>query len=126
MTLISQYIAEIANSSIENGIPLVLPEELMCGDLYQEMLSSEINGKQLSQHCIRYDNILRKQGDKLSDRSLAVLRANLIARILKFKTRDYEDAKEALILCSGLTISELENELELLENEYAVLGFDEH
>lgn len=53
MTLISQYIAEIADSSIENGIPLVLPEELMCGDLYQEMLSSEINGKQLSQHCIR-------------------------------------------------------------------------
>ena len=53
MTLISQYIAEVADSSIENGIPLVLPEELMCGDLYQEMLSSEINGKQLSQHCIR-------------------------------------------------------------------------
>lgn len=126
MTLISQYIAEIADSSIENGIPLVLPEELMCGDLYQEMLSSEINGKQLSQHCIRYDNILRKQGDKLSNRSLTVLRANLIARILKFKTRDYEDAKEALILCSGLTILELEDELELLENEYAVLGFDEH
>ena len=126
MTLISQYISEISDSDIECGIPLVNPEELMRGDLYQEMLSAEINGKQLTQHCIRYDNILRKHGDKLSERSLSVLRANLIARILRFRTRDYHDAKEALILCSGLDIHSLEEELDLLENEYALLGFDEH
>ena len=126
MTLISQYISEISEYSIEDGIPLVMPEELMKGDLYQEMLSSEINGKQLSQHCIRFDNILRKHGDKLTDRSLAVLRANLIARVLRFKTRDYDDAKRALTLCSGLSISEVNEELDLLENEYAILGFDEH
>lgn len=126
MTLISQYVSSVSDDSVDSDMPLVMPEELMRGDLYQEMLSSEINGKQLSQHCIRYDNILRKQGDKLSDRSLAVLRANLIARILRFKTRDYEDAKRALLLCSGMQISELEDELELLENEYAILGFDEH
>ncbi|MGM9929319.1 MAG: hypothetical protein ACI35P_15355 [Bacillus sp. (in: firmicutes)] len=126
MTLISQYISDISDDCVENGIPLVMPEKLMKGDLYQEMLSSEINGKQLSQHCIRYDNILRKQGDKLSDRSLAVLRANLIARILRFKTRDYEDAKRALVLCSGLSANDLDEELDLLENEYAVLGFDNH
>lgn len=126
MTLISQYIASIADSSVEDNIPLVMPEELMNGDLYQEMLSSEINGKQLSQHCIRFDNIQRKHGDKLSERSLSVLRANLIARILRFKTRDYDDAKKALLLCSGLSLSELDEELELLENEYAILGFDEH
>ena len=39
--------------------------------------------------------------------------ANLIARILRFKTRDYEDAKRALLLCSGLQISDLEDELEM-------------
>ena len=126
LTLISQYIADMENDSIEDGIPLVLPVTLMEGDLYQEMLSSEINGKQLSQHCIRLDNILRKQGDKLSERSLAVLRANLIARILKFKTRDYEEAKEALLLCAGIDSHDLDEELDILENEYAVLGFDEH
>lgn len=126
MTLISHYIDSIANYDIEDGVPLIMPEELMKGDLYQEMLSSEINGKQLSQHCIRYDNILRKQGDKLTEGSLSVLRANLIVRILRFKTRDYNDAKEALMLCSGLSASQLGDELQLLENEYAVLGFDEH
>lgn len=126
LTLTSQYISEISDRTIEDEIPLITPDKLMSGDLYQEMLSSEISGKQLSQHCIRFDNILRKVGDKLSDNSLAVLRANLIARILRFKTHDYEDAKAALLLCSGLDVIELDDALNLLENEYAVLGFDEH
>lgn len=126
MTLINQYITEISDKDSGDGIPLVLPEELMRGDLYQEMLASETSGKQLSQHCIRFDNIIRKHGDKLSESSIAVLRANLIARILKFKTKDYEDVKAALMLCSGLTREDLDGELQLLENEYALLGFDEH
>lgn len=126
LTLINQYITEISDKDSNDGIPLVLPEELMRGDLYQEMLASEISGKQLSQHCIRFDNIIRKHGDKLSESSISVLRANLIARILKFKTKDYEDAKAALMLCSGLDSEDLDRELNLLENEYALLGFDEH
>lgn len=126
MMLLSQYITEIADKDSSDGIPLVLPEELIRGDLYQEMLASETSGKQLSQHCIRFDNIIRKYGDKLSKASIAVLRANLIARILKFRTKDYEDAKAALMLCSGFSSEDLDRELQLLENEYAILGFDEH
>ena len=117
MTLINQYITEISDKD---------SDDLMRGDLYQEMLASETSGKQLSQHCIRFDNIIRKHGDKLSESSIAVLRANLIARILKFKTKDYEDVRVALMLCSGLTSEDLDRELQLLENEYALLGFDEH
>ena len=45
MTLISQYISEISEYIIEDGIP-GMPEELMKGDLYQRA-ASEINGKQL-------------------------------------------------------------------------------
>lgn len=93
---------------------------------YAVKVASETSGKQLSQHCIRFDNIIRKHGDKLSEASIAVLRANLIARILKFKTKDYEDVKTALMLCSGLAREDLDGELQLLENEYALLGFDEH
>lgn len=124
LTLISQCISEISGFFTEDGVPLVMPETLMKGDLYQEMLSSEINGKRMSQHCMRFDSILRKYGDKFAPRTLSVLRANLIVRILRFKTSDYEDAKAALILCSGLNQSVLSSELNLLEKEYAVLGFD--
>lgn len=126
LTLISQYIGNSKSVDISKSNFLIMPETLMLGDLYTEMLAAEQEGKQPSQQCIRYDNILRKYGDKLSEKSLAVLRSNLILRILRFRTKDYTDAKEALALCSGFSITEIEEELRWLENEYAVLGFDDH
>ena len=126
LTLISQYIEEISGTELGAMPVLIMPEYLMRGDLYVEMLSAEQDGKQPSQQCIRYDNVLRKFGDKLSEKSLTVLRANLILRILRFRTSDYADAKEALSFASGLSIAEIEEELNWLENEYAVLGFDDH
>ena len=126
LTLISQYIEEFSSVEINGDPILIMPEYLMRGDLYVEMLAAEQNGKQLSQQCIRYDNILRKFGDKLSDKSLAVLRSNLVLRILRFRTTDYEDAKMALQFVSRFSTQEIEEELNWLENEYAVLGFDDH
>lgn len=126
LTLISQHIENSSSIDVTKGGFLIMPETLMTGDLYTEMLAAEQEGKQPSQQCIRYDNILRKFGDKLLDKSLAVLRSNLILRILRFRTTDYADAKEALSLCSGFSIAEIEEELKWLENEYAVLGFDDH
>ena len=126
LTLISQCIENFKGVEVPDNDFLIMPESLMQGDLYTEMLVAEQEGKQKSQHCIRYDNILRKYGDKLSEKSLSVLRANLILRILRFRTRDYEEAKSALALCNGFSISEIEEELEWLENEYAILGFDAH
>lgn len=126
LTLISQYISNVAEIDLSKNMVLILPENLMKGDLFTEMLAAEQDGKQPSQQCIRYDNILRKYGDKLSEKSLAVLRANLIMRVLRFKTSDYNDAKAALVLCSGLSLEEIIEELNWLENEYALLGFDDH
>ncbi len=126
LTLISQYIESVSYIDVDANPIIIMPEHLMKGDLYTEMLAAEQEGKQPSQQCIRYDNIIRKFGDKLSEQSLVVLRSNLILRILRFRTTDYADAKEALSLCSGLSIVEIEEELRWLENEYAVLGFDDH
>jgi len=126
LTLISQYIENSRGVDVSDGGFLLMPETLMLGDLYAEMLAAEQEGKQPSQHCICYDNILRKFGDKLSDKSLVVLRSNLILRILRFRTTDYADAKEALSICCDFTIAEIEEELRWLENEYGVLGFDDH
>lgn len=126
LTLISQYIENYKFVDVSNRKFLIMPETLMKGDLYTEMLAAEQEGKQPSQQCIRYDNILRKYGDKLSEKSLAVLRSNLILRILRFRTKDYMDAKNALAFCCGFSIEEIEEELKWLENEYAVLGFDDH
>lgn len=126
LTLISQYIEENANIDIQKNAVLILPEQLISGDLYTEMLSAEQEGRQKTQQCIKYDNVFRKFADKLSEKSLAVLRANLILRVLRFRTTDYDDAICALSMCSGLQVKEIKNELNWLEDEYAVLDFDDH
>lgn len=126
LTLISRYIDEYSNVNISENPVLIMPERLISGDLYTEMLSAEQEGRQKTQQCIKYDNAIRKFEDKLSEKSLSVLRANLILRILRFRTTNYEEAKDALSMCSGLTVTEVENELRWLEDEYAVLEFDDH
>lgn len=125
LTLVSHYINEKSEYDMTNTPVMILPEELMRGDLYTEMLASEQEGKQPSQHCIRFDNIVRKFGDKLPEEALQVLRSNLILRILRFKTKTYDEAKDALKLCCNLTKSQIDDQLTLLEDEYAILSFDE-
>lgn len=125
LTLISRYLDDYSGTEA-NSHALIMPEMLIKGDLYTEMLSAEQEGRQKTQQCIKYDNVLTKVGDKLSEQALSVLRANLILRILRFRTASYEDAKLALSVCSGLSIEEITEALRWIENEYAVLEFDEH
>lgn len=83
LTLISNYIEENSLVDVEAKPFLIMPEQLILGDLYTEMLNAEQEGRQKTQQCIKYDNVIRKFSDKLSDKSLTVLRSNLILRILK-------------------------------------------
>ncbi len=126
LTLISNYIEEYSNCNIAESPFMIMPEQLITGDLYTEMLSAEQEGRQKTQQCIKYDNVLRKYADKLSEKSLKVLRANLILRVLRFRTTDYDDVVDALSICSGLSFAEIKEELKWLEDEYAVLEYDDH
>ena len=128
LTLVSTYFDRFADDEITGAgsLPYVYPEELLKGDLYTEMLDAEEKGRQSSQHCIKFNNIKRKFQDKLSEKAFKVLRSNLVLRILRFRTNSYEDAIKALAMCSGLDIKEIRTELETLDNQYAVLAFDEH
>lgn len=126
LMLVSRYIEQLSDAELSAGgeIPIIYPEAVLKGDLFTEMLTAEEEGRQMSQHCIRLHNINKKLQDKLDEQSQQVLRANLALRILRFRTTDYDDAKNALALCSGLSVSEVEQALHWLEDEYAVLGFD--
>ena len=127
LNLVNRYISSVAEVNIDSQIPLILPTQLMRGDndLFVEMLSAETSGRHRSDTCIRFENILKKQSQKLNEKQIDVLRANLIARTLKFNTRNYEEAKYSLKICSGLSDSEIEEALQVLVNEYAVMAFDE-
>lgn len=127
LMLLSRYIHELSECDVDNGtIPVILPETLLKGDLFTEMLSAEEEGRQVSQHCIRFNNVLRKYEDKLSEESQKILRANLAMRILRCRTENYDDAICGLAMFSGVAVDQVKAELVWLENEYAVLGYDEH
>ena len=127
LMLLGRYVNDFADVELRpDNVPFVYPETLLAGDLFVEMLSAEEEGRQYSQHCIRFGNILRKYSDKLSENSIKILRANLAMRILRCRNESYEDVKDALCIFSGLDIRTIEEELVWLENEYAVLGYDDH
>jgi len=128
LMLVSRYIQELADQelSANTAVPIIYPEAMLKGDLFTEMLTAEEEGRQMSQHCIRLNHIYKKLQDKLSEKSQRVLRSNLALRILRFRTADRDDAEAALAICAGLSVAEIEQELQWLENEYAVLGFDSH
>ena len=125
INLISQYISAVSNSDVDIDIPLVIPTELMKGDLFVEMLAAETSGRHRSDYCIRFENVLKKNEQKLSARQIDVLRANLITRTLRFNTRTYDEAKASLMLCSGYSEAEIDEALTILVDEYAVMAFDE-
>ena len=128
LILVNSYFNEFADKDIEEGssLPYVYPESLLKGDLYTEILDAEEKGRQLTQYCIQFNNIKRKYEDKLVENTMKVLRANLVLRILRFKTRTYDDAKNALAICSGLSANEIDEALSWLENQYAILAYDEY
>ncbi len=125
MNLISQYISAVSDSELDYDIPLVIPTELMKGDLFVEMLAAETSGRHRSDYCIRFENVLKKNEQKLSTTQIDILRANLVTRTLRFNTRSYEEAKASLMLCSGHSEAEVDEALTILVDEYAVMAFDE-
>ncbi len=125
MNLISQYISNVSEIDVDQVIPLVIPVELMKGDLFTEMIAAETSGRHRSDYCIRYENALKKNEQKLNKDQIAVLQANLVTRTLRFNTRNYEEAKSSLMICSGLSEKAVDDALAILVDEYAILAFDE-
>jgi hypothetical protein len=85
--------------------------------------NSNKSGRHRSDYCIRFENVLKKNEQKLSTTQIDILRANLVTRTLRFNTRGYEEAKASLMLCSGHSEAEVDEALTILVDEYAVSNF---
>lgn len=125
--LVSQYFEELEDTIIDpnHSLPCIYPEQLLKGDLFTEILSAEESGRQTTKYCICYNEILAKHRDNLDENCLKVLRANLLLRILSFKTENQEGAIKALGMFSGLNTEEINESLDSLIREYAILGYNE-
>jgi hypothetical protein len=106
-------------------LPFVTATTIVQSDFFQELLVAEQDGRQQSEYCILYNQILTKYGDKFDERQKKALAANLILRIGRFKTKSKEDAKLAIQYVSGMTAYEVDEAISSLENDFGVISFDD-
>ena len=127
LTLLSEKVRLMGQLTVDSSqpLPLIYPVELLKGAFFDELLNAEEQGRQRSQFCILLNSIYRKFDTKLTDDARSVLLANLILRICRFRFERRDELVSAIQACSGLTLSQVNIAIQLLEDEYAVLSYDD-
>jgi hypothetical protein len=100
------------------------PADLWSDALQQELISSEESGQQ-GAIAHSYSSVLARHGSRLSPRLRRLLCAVVIASKLGLQAKDRDDAIEALGKLSGVTLSDADEGIRLLQEEYNVLEWDE-
>lgn len=127
LTLLSEKVRLMGNKPVDgsNTLPLIYPVELLKGAFFDELLNAEEQGRQRSQFCILLNSIYRKFDTKLTDDARGILLANLIIRICRFHFAQREELLSALSECAGIDLIRTSAAIQLLEDEYAVLSYDD-
>lgn len=119
------YDAVAENEIVDDWLPYVYPVDIVDSGIYSEMLSSEEKGLVKSQHCMLYNEICVKVGDKLNVTEQQLLKAILITRIAGFSFYDKEDACLAFRYCSNLKEEEIKPALKNLEDRHGIIAYDD-
>lgn len=127
LTLLSEQLKILQSVELSDNspLPMIYPVDLLQGAFFDELLSAEEQGRQRSQFSILLNNILRKFESKLSDAEQRVLFANLILRVCRFRFAKREDLYLAISECTNLSSIQVQSAIRLLEEEYAVLSYDD-
>lgn len=125
LTLLSEKVKSMGDLCVDERLPMIYPVDLLKGSFFDELLSAEEQGRQRSQFCILLNNIYRKFDTKLSSDDKDVLLANLILRVCRFHFSTRSELNDAIMLCTNLSALQVQTALALLEDEYAVLAYDD-
>ena len=108
----------------QNSEQTLAPADLWSNDLQQELITSEEGGQQGSiTHA--YTAVMSRQGVNLDDSLQRLLRAVVIAAKLGLKVRDKSDAAAALSHLAGVSSQDAISGLQLLQEEYNVIEWDQ-
>jgi len=118
-TLADQQISEFGD------LTLVPATQIIRSEFFNELLAAEQEGRKQSEYCILYNQILTKHADKFNERSLETLAAILISRIGRFKTQSKSETLQLLSYIMNVNVEEIKASIELLENEFGVISYDE-
>lgn len=106
-------------------LPLIPATRIVRTAFFNELLSAEQEGRKQSEYCILYNQILTKHGDKFDERLRETLAAILISRIGRFRTKSLNETKQLLNYASNLSSVEIKKSLDILENTYGVISYDD-
>ncbi len=127
LTFVNSELEALSHTEIRESstIPVIYPIRLVQTEFFTELLRAEEEGRQHSEYCILYHQVLIKHKDKCSQVMQDILAANLILRIGKFRTSNRADAFKALAYCVPHGKEAIDCALDELESELGVLSFDE-
>jgi hypothetical protein len=102
----------------------IAPVDFWSDSLQHELITSEEGGQQGSiTHA--YASVEARHGVKLGDDQMRLLRAVVLASKMGLKAADKDDAIEALSKLAGLPLGVADKGVQLLQDEYNVLEWDE-
>ena len=125
LALLGDVFQRYCNSNVaEDGKWSLTPADVWSDALEQELISSEETGQQGSiTHA--YASVNARHGAQLSDESVRVLRAVVLASKMGLKVKDRDEAIEAIAKFTGLTPHDTFETAQRLQEEYNVLEWDE-
>lgn len=102
----------------------ITPAQLWSDALQQELLNAEESG-QRGAITHSYASVIARHGDSLSEQSIYILRAVVLASKLGLQVASRTEATRALAELAGLSESETDQGLTDLEQEFNVIGWDD-
>ena len=125
LALLGDVFQRYCNSNVtEDGKWSLTPGDLWSAALEQELINSEETGQQGSiTHA--YASVNARHGAQLSDKSVRVLRAVVLASKMGLKVEDRDEAIEAIAEFIGLTLNDTFETVQQLQEEYNVLEWDD-
>ncbi len=105
-------------------LPYIKPIDIIKGDLFQEILLAETEGRQKSEYCIQYEKMLTKYSDKLSYAEKDILAGILVTKLLRLRTKSKEECKLALAYITLYTDAQINDILQELENNQGIIVYD--
>jgi|GEM_PF-858166 len=109
-----------------NNMPYIYPIELINSEYFEELYNAEEKGRQPSQYCINYKQIISKYSQNLSETDKKILQAILLINLLKLNTFDKNDTIAALKYLSGIYDEEdIKISINSLENILGIITYND-
>ena len=125
LALLGEIFQRYCNSNVtEDGKWSLTPADLWSDALEQELVNSEETGQQGS-ITLAYASVHARHGAQLSDESVQVLRAVVLASKLGLMVEDRDEAIQAIAELTGINSNDTFETVQQLQEEYNVLDWDE-